>query len=96
MYSWYTTSASSPPFAEATSGSPNRLSLRNRYICIVGAVPSGGVVMFALSTCPRSGKPPPAVFAPSEAFPRTGSWPPVPPYSKLPAASVNEIGAPAR
>jgi len=63
-----------------------------RYICIVGAVPSGGVAMFALSTWLPSGKPL-SVFAPSRSFTWTGSPSRV---SKLPAARVNPIGAARR
>jgi hypothetical protein len=67
-----------------------------RYICIRGDWPSGGVSMFALSMWAPSGRPW-SVFAPSSVWVSTGSpclprpvkftaW-------KLPAASVNPIGA---
>ena len=61
----------------------------NRYICMVGGVPSGGVFMFALSRWFASGPPLAAVAAPSSAFRLTGS----PPLAvKLPAAGVKPIG----
>src|SRR6478736_3523152 len=104
VYSWYTMSASSPPL-EGRNGSPpfakrsNGNLLRwNRYICIVGDCPSGGVAMFALSMWLVSGEtmkgglPAAArfseVFAPSSFCASTGSvaW-------NAPFAAVNEIGA---
>ena len=70
-----------------------------RYICIVGGCPSGGVAKLALSTWFRSGTPFWA-SAPSSDSSCTGS-PPLPlPLAltcwKLPAASVKPIGALAR
>ena len=79
VYSWYTTSASSPPF---TLGSVSPLRTLNRYICIVGEWPSGGVPMFALLKWFSSGSPLPEL-APSIACPSTLSA-----FSKLPAAAV--------
>jgi hypothetical protein len=53
---------------------------RNRYICIVGGIPSGGVDMFALLRWSTSG--PPGRPAPSSVWVSTASAP-----SKLPEAA---------
>ena len=103
MYSWYTTLASSPPFTwRNASGANGQL---NRYICVRGRKPSGGVLKLALSMWLPSGIPvstPPmrCVFAPSSASASTGSpaspWPVELTSWKLPAASVKPIGAASR
>ena len=93
VYSWYCTEASSEPVV-GTKGSSASVAPAawNRYICILGGRPSGGVVMFALSMWLPSGIPL-SVFAPSRVFSRTGS----PPAAvKLPAAGVKPIGFLAR
>ena len=64
----------------------------NKYICMSGGMPSGGVLMFALSTWLPSGSPP-SRFAPSMALACTASPSTA---SKLPAASVKPIGRLAR
>ena len=51
-----------------------RCRLWNRYICMIGGVPSGGVDMLALSTWPPSGKPP-TELAPSSGCACTASCP---------------------
>ena len=66
---------------------------------MVGGVPSGGVLMLALSTWLLSGRPL-SVEAPSIVWVWTASWAlPVLvelAFSKLPAASVNPIGLASR
>ena len=109
VYSWYTTAASSPPFAWMNGSSMPFSSVSGslkRYICIRGGKPSGGVFMFALSLWFTSGRPTgrpltqQSVFAPSSASVRTGSPPNPRPDGllswKFPAASVNPIGLAAR
>jgi hypothetical protein len=83
VYSWYTIPASSPELP-GMSGP----SCVNRYICMVGGVPSGGVFMLALLTWLGSGRPS-AVLAPSSAWPCTASPSTA---SKLPALRVKPIG----
>ena len=64
----------------------------NRYICINGGIPSGGVDMLALSMWLASGSPF-AVLAPSSALACTASPSTA---SKFPAARLNPIGGAAR
>src|SRR5690348_4000823 len=85
VYSWKTIEASSPAF-ESTIGAPPV----NRYICIAGDCPSGGVHMFALFLCEELGLPL-AVAAPSSISASRGSAP-----SKFPLAAVKPMGAAAR
>src|SRR6478735_1477469 len=91
-------SASSPPF-DGRNGSPSlkkrsngNVGRWNRYICIVGDWPSGGVPMLALSMWNVSGvvskKGSGPTFAPSSFWASTGSL-----VSNAPFAAVNEIGA---
>ena len=84
MYSCHTTPESSPPFMLRKSSASAAPESSNRYICIVGDWPSGGVPMFALFLWLTSGPPSPSVSAPSSVCVSTGSSPPVPPTSKLP------------
>ncbi len=107
MYSWKTMSASSAPLPWTKGSDPGPAMMFvngsfHRYICIVGANPSGGVLMFALSEWLKSGspiRPLPrlSVLAPSSPWPSTGSppkpWPEVLKTSKFPAACVKPIGA---
>ena len=48
VYSCHTTPESSPPFMLRKSSASAAPESSNRYICIVGDWPSGGVPMFAL------------------------------------------------
>jgi hypothetical protein len=84
-------SAESPELP-AMNGSVASPGWWNRYICMTGGVPSGGVFMLALSTWFASGSPL-AVFAPSMDWPCTASSSTA---SKLPAVRVNPIGAACR
>src|SRR5690349_9183211 len=86
VYSWYRISAEFDELLGTVVLSPG---VPNRYICMVGGVPSGGVFMFALLTWLPSGPPLAAVAAPSSAFSRTGSPPSA---SNEPAALVKLIG----
>src|SRR3954447_22446074 len=101
VYSWYTVSASSPTLV-GENGSPSGYVVPGwccRNICMVGACPSGGVLMLALSMWPPSGRPA-SVFAPSSVCVATASPPSPSPVAfffwKLPAASLNPIGPRAR
>src|SRR5258706_1936491 len=85
--------ASSPPFDGRKGSWPapvphGAFAAWNRYICIVGEVPSAGVDMFALSMWLPSG--PVEGSAPSRAFARRGSL-----ISNAPLADVNPNGDPA-
>src|SRR4051812_14416135 len=86
VYSWYRMSAESAELVGTVVLSPG---VPNRYICMVGGVPSGGAFMFALLTWFASGPPAAPVAAPSRAFSRTGSPPAA---SNEPAAGVKLIG----
>src|SRR4029079_4046035 len=85
---WYSTLASNAELV-GTNGSPSTGSSLapgtcHRYICMVGEMTSGGVLMLALSMWLPSGRPA-LEFAPSSAFSSTWSLPAV---SKLPAVLV--------
>src|SRR5690242_16678758 len=86
VYSWYRISAEFDELVATVASSPG---LPNRYICIVGAMPSGGVLMLALLMWFASGPPFGSVAAPSIEFSRTGSPPSA---SNEPAALVKLIG----
>src|SRR4029077_14768606 len=103
-------SASSAP-SPCTNGSDPGPKTRfvsgsfHRYICIVGAKPSGGVLMFAWSVWSKSASPigpfpRSSVLAPSSACPSTGSpprpWPDGLNTWKVPARCVKPIGAASR
>jgi len=96
VYSCHTTPESSPPLMLRKSAASGEPEFSNRYICIVGGSPSGGVLMFALFEWLASGPPSPSVSAPSSVCVSTGSSPPVPPTSKLPDSSVKATSSPAR
>ncbi len=70
----------------------NRELGKNRYICMVGGMPSGGVLMLALLSWLVSGRPF-AVFAPSSDWACTASPSTA---SKLPADRVKPIGLASR
>ena len=97
MYSWKTTEASSAASAEGNPGCAR--SLRNSRSVSRGECPSRGVYIDALlKNCTR---PSWKRSAPTRVSARTGS-PPTPPWPslfvtwKLPAASVNPMGAASR
>ena len=93
VYSWYSTEASSEPVVGTKGSSASvKPGAWNRYICMVGGMPSGGVLMLALSMWLPSGKPL-SVSAPSSVLSMTGSPPSA---EKLPAALVKLIGGLAR
>src|SRR3954447_363530 len=96
VYSWYSTLASNAElvgtYGPPVTGSSLVPGMCHRYICMVGGMPSGGVLMLALSMWLPSGRPA-LVLAPSSALSRTGS---PPEKEKLPAPLVKPIGLLAR